>query len=203
MPSRGWKRARFGQPWYAGETLSVGIGQSYWTATPMQLAVATAMVANKGEHLVPRLLKGKIQDGEFEEALITHREPLQLKDSNNWEIITKAMRNVNMEQKGTAQSAFKDAPYSSAGKTGTAQVRSLGQEEEYNAEDIAERYRDNAMYVGYAPADDPKVIVVVTIENSLGGGGSVAAPVARKMLDLWHTRFNNGNKQQENTNADD
>ncbi|MAL84032.1 MAG: penicillin-binding protein 2, partial [Idiomarina sp.] len=173
MPSRGWKRARFGQPWYAGETLSVGIGQSYWTATPMQLAVATAMVANKGEHLVPRLLKGKIQDGEFEEALITHREPLKLKDSNNWEIITKAMRNVNMEQKGTAQSAFKDAPYSSAGKTGTAQVRSLGQEEEYNAEDIAERYRDNAMYVGYAPADDPKVIVVVTIENSLGGGGSV------------------------------
>ncbi|HAS14122.1 MAG TPA: penicillin-binding protein 2 [Idiomarina abyssalis] len=203
MPSRGWKRARFGQPWYAGETLSVGIGQSYWTATPMQLAVATAIVANKGEHLVPRLLKGKIQDGEFEEALITHREPLKLKDSNNWEIITKAMRNVNMEQKGTAQSAFKDAPYSSAGKTGTAQVRSLGQEEEYNAEDIAERYRDNAMYVGYAPADDPKVIVVVTIENSLGGGGSVAAPVARKMLDLWHTRFNNGNKQQENTNADD
>lgn len=203
MPSRGWKRARFGQPWYAGETLSVGIGQSYWTATPMQLAVATAMVANKGEHLVPRLLKGKIQDGEFEEALITHREPLKLKDSNNWEIITKAMRNVNMEQKGTAQSAFKDAPYSSAGKTGTAQVRSLGQEEEYNAEDIAERYRDNAMYVGYAPADDPQVIVVVTIENSLGGGGSVAAPVARKMLDLWHTRFNNGNKQQENTNADD
>ncbi|MGM7318640.1 penicillin-binding protein 2 [Idiomarina sp. ST10R2A5] len=203
MPSRGWKRARFGQPWYAGETLSVGIGQSYWTATPMQLAVATAMVANKGEHLVPRLLKGKIEDGEFEEALITHREPLKLKDSNNWEIITKAMRNVNMEQKGTAQSAFKDAPYSSAGKTGTAQVRSLGQEEEYKAEDIAERYRDNAMYVGYAPADDPKVIVVVTIENSLGGGGSVAAPVARKMLDLWHTRFNNGNKQQENTNADD
>lgn len=202
MPSRGWKRARFGQPWYAGETLSVGIGQSYWTATPMQLAVATAMVANKGEHLVPRLLRGKIQDGEFEEALITHREPLKLKDTNNWEVITKAMRNVNMEQKGTAQSAFKDAPYSSAGKTGTAQVRSLGQEEEYNAEDIAERYRDNAMYVGYAPADDPQVVVVVTIENSLGGGGSVAAPVARKMLDLWHTRFNNGNKQQENTNAD-
>jgi penicillin-binding protein 2 len=202
MPSRGWKRARFGQPWYAGETLSVGIGQSYWTATPMQLAVATAMVANKGEHLVPRLLRGKIQDGEFEEALITHREPLKLKDTNNWEVITKAMRNVNMEQKGTAQSAFKDAPYSSAGKTGTAQVRSLGQEEEYNAEDIAERYRDNAMYVGYAPADDPQVVVVVTIENSLGGGGSVAAPVARKMLDLWHTRFNNGNKQQGNTNAD-
>ncbi|MGM0905819.1 MAG: penicillin-binding protein 2 [Pseudomonadota bacterium] len=203
MPSRGWKRARFGQPWYAGETLSVGIGQSYWTATPMQLAVATAMIANKGEHLVPRLLRGKIQEGEFEEALITHREPLTLEDSGNWEVITQGMRNVNMEQKGTAQAAFKDAPYSSAGKTGTAQVRSLGQEEEYNAEDIAERYRDNAMYVGYAPADDPKVIVAVTIENSLGGGGSVAAPVARKMLDLWHTRFNNGNKQQEDTNADD
>ncbi|MGM0630560.1 MAG: penicillin-binding protein 2 [Pseudomonadota bacterium] len=203
MPSRGWKRARFGQPWYAGETLSVGIGQSYWTATPMQLAVATAMIANKGEHLVPRLLRGKIQEGEFEEALITHREPLTLEDSGNWEVITQGMRNVNMEQKGTAQAAFKDAPYSSAGKTGTAQVRSLGQEEEYNAEDIAERYRDNAMYVGYAPANDPKVIIVVTIENSLGGGGSVAAPVARKMLDLWHTRFNNGNKQQEDTNADD
>ena len=78
MPSRGWKRARFGQPWYAGETLSVGIGQSYWTATPMQLAVATAMVANKGEHLIPRLLRGKIQDGVFEEALIAHREKVDL-----------------------------------------------------------------------------------------------------------------------------
>ena len=107
-----------------------------------------------------------------------------------------------MSPKGTAHRAFKDAPYSSAGKTGTAQVRSLGQEEEYNAEDIAERYRDNAMYVGYAPAEDPEVVVVVAIENSLGGGGSVAAPVARKILDVWHTRFNNGKKQQEETNAD-
>jgi penicillin-binding protein 2 len=160
------------------------------------------MVANKGEHLIPRLLRGKIQDGVFEEALIAHREKLTLSDSSNWEVITKGMRNVNMSPKGTAHRAFKDAPYSSAGKTGTAQVRSLGQEEEYNAEDIAERYRDNAMYVGYAPAEDPEVVVVVAIENSLGGGGSVAAPVARKILDVWHTRFNNGKKQQEETNAD-
>jgi len=203
MPSRGWKRARFGQPWYAGETLSVGIGQSYWTATPMQLAVATAMVANRGEHLVPRLLRGKIQDGVFEEALITHREKLTLSNPDNWEVVNKGMQNVNMAPKGTARRAFADAPYSSAGKTGTAQVKSLGQEEEYNAEDIAERYRDNAMYVGYVPADKPEVVVVIAIENSLGGGSSIAAPVARKMLDAWHSRFNNGKKQRVDANADD
>lgn len=202
MPSRGWKRARFGQPWYAGETLSVGIGQSYWTATPIQLAVATAMVAKNGVHPVPRLLKGKIEDGVFKEAPVVRKEPLILSDSDNWHIINEAMRNVNMTPEGTANNAFEGAPYSSAGKTGTAQVRSLGQEEEYNAEDIAERYRDNAMYVGYAPADDPKVVVVVAIENSLGGGGSVAAPVAREMLDLWHSRFNQGKKQQVNADAD-
>ncbi|MDV6315486.1 penicillin-binding protein 2 [Idiomarina sp. HP20-50] len=203
MPSRGWKRARFGQPWYAGETLSVGIGQSYWTATPIQLAVATAMIARNGEHPVPRLLQGKIDEGVFEKAPIIHKEPLTLSDSDNWDIINNAMRNVNMTPKGTANNAFEGAPYTSAGKTGTAQVRSLGQEEEYNAEDIAERYRDNAMYIGYAPATNPEVVVVVAIENSLGGGGSIAAPVAREMLDLWHLRFNQGKKQQVKTHADD
>ena len=202
MPSRGWKRARFGQPWYAGETLSVGIGQSYWTATPMQLAVATAIVANEGEYVIPRLLRGTIDEGQVSEALITHNKPIELNNTSNWTVIKNAMKMVNMDDTGTARSAFKDAEYSSAGKTGTAQVRSLGEDEEYNAEDIAERYRDNAMYVGYAPATDPKVTIVVAIENSLGGGGSVAAPVARRMLDEWHSRYMINDNDQANHNAD-
>lgn len=203
MPSRGWKRARFGQPWYAGETLSVGIGQSYWTATPIQLAVSTATIANEGTHIIPRLLRGTVDGGQVSEALITHRKPVKLQDPSHWTVVKDAMKMVNMSQTGTARRAFKNAEYSSAGKTGTAQVRSLGEDEEYNAEEIAERYRDNAMYVGYAPADNPKVTIVVAIENSLGGGGSVAAPVARKMLDEWHLRYMIKDNDQAKTHVDD
>lgn len=203
MPSRGWKRARFGQPWYAGETLSVGIGQSYWTATPMQLATATAIIANKGTHPTPRLLKGAIKNNVFHPAEASFREPVTLTDPTHWDIIDDAMKAVTMTIKGSGHRAFKDAKYTSAGKTGTAQVRSLGQDEEYNAEDIAERYRDNAMYVGYAPAEDPEVVIAVAIENTLGGGGSVAAPVARGILDLWYTRIHQNDKQQDDSHADD
>ncbi|MBR9908193.1 MAG: penicillin-binding protein 2 [Gammaproteobacteria bacterium] len=185
MPSRGWKRARFNQPWYAGETVSIGIGQSYWTTTPMQLAVGTAVVVNQGQRPVPRLLAA-IQEGEVKlPAVVESREPVVLKNANNWNIVKKAMDLTVSSIKGTAHSAFKDANYTSGGKTGTAQVRSLGQEEEYNAEEIAERYRDNAMYVGYAPADNPELVIVIAVENALGGGGSVAAPMARKLLDFY------------------
>lgn len=203
MPSRGWKRARFGQPWYAGETLSVGIGQSYWTATPMQLAVSTAIIANKGTHPTPRLLKGTMKNNVFQPAEATFQEPVKLTESNHWDIITSAMKAVTMTIKGSGHRAFSDAEYTSAGKTGTAQVRSLGQDEEYNAEDIAERYRDNAMYIGYAPAENPEVVIAVAIENTLGGGGSVAAPVARGILDLWYARIHQNDKQQVNSHADD
>ncbi|EKE82807.1 cell division protein FtsI [Idiomarina xiamenensis 10-D-4] len=190
MPSRGWKRARFNLPWYAGETVSVGIGQSYWTATPMQLTVATGILATGGSHFVPRLLHSSRQQGE--RVLAAHEEfpPIVLKNPSNWDVVHDAMVEVNNGAEGGARRAFKDTPYISAGKTGTAQVRSLGENEEYNAEEIDERYRDNAMYVGYAPADTPEVVIAIALENTLGGGGSVAAPVARQMLDAYFDREN-------------
>lgn len=185
MPSRGWKRARFNQPWYAGETVSIGIGQSYWTVTPMQLAVATAVMVNRGGRPVPRLLNS-IQDAGIElPAVVEQKPPVQLRNPEHWDVALDGMEKVVSSIKGTAHKAFRDAPYTSAGKTGTAQVRSIGQDEEYNAEEIAERYRDNAMYVGYAPAENPEVVIVITAENVIGGGGSVAAPMARELLDFY------------------
>ncbi|MDN7123339.1 penicillin-binding protein 2 [Pseudidiomarina terrestris] len=185
MPSRGWKRARFNQPWYAGETVSIGIGQSYWTVTPMQLAVATAVVVNKGTRPVPRLLRS-IRDAGIElPAVHEQREPVQLNNPAHWNVALSAMEDVVSGTKGTARTAFRGAPYSSGGKTGTAQVRSIAQDEEYDAEAIAEKYRDNAMYVGYAPADEPEMVIVITAENVMGGGGSVAAPMARELMDFY------------------
>ena len=185
MPSRGWKRARFNQPWYAGETVSIGIGQSYWTVTPMQLAVATAVMVNRGGRPVPRLLSA-IQDAGIElPAVVEQKPPVQLRNPEHWDIALDGMEKVVSSIKGTAHKAFRGAEYTSAGKTGTAQVRSIGQDEEYNAEEIAERYRDNAMYVGYAPVENPEVVIVITAENVIGGGGSVAAPMARELLDFY------------------
>ncbi|RUO77221.1 penicillin-binding protein 2 [Idiomarina seosinensis] len=189
MPSRGWKRARYNRPWYAGETLSVGIGQSYWTATPMQLTAATAIVANEGQFVTPRLLKGFGQATRLNPIEPIYKQPVTIDNEQHWTIIKDAMQDVNMGDRGSARMAFADAPYSSAGKTGTAQVVNLGEDEEYVAEDIAEKYRDNAMYVGYAPADDPQVVVTVAMENVVGGGGSVAAPAAREILDAWYQQY--------------
>ncbi|RUO66558.1 penicillin-binding protein 2 [Pseudidiomarina planktonica] len=184
MPTRGWKRSRFNLPWYAGETVSVGIGQSYWTATPLQLATATAMVVNRGTHLVPRLLKETVTNEVSTPALIEEKPPVTLNNPEYWDIVLDAMEDVVSTVKGTAHTAFRNAPYTSGGKTGTAQVKSIGQDEKYVAEDIEERYRDNAMYVGYAPVEEPEIVLVIAMENA-GGGGSVAAPAARELMDFY------------------
>lgn len=201
MPSRGWKRARFNEPWYAGETLSVGIGQSYWTATPMQLLAATGVVANEGEFLIPRLLRGKGTINDMDISEPRYKRPVVIDQPSYWQVVKDGMQDVNMGSKGTARRAFRDAKYSSAGKTGTAQVVNLGQDEEYDAEQIAEKYRDNAMYVGYAPADDPQVVIAVAMENVVGGGSSIAAPAARQMLDSWYQRYQ-ATTDEENNRAD-
>ncbi|KFZ31547.1 penicillin-binding protein 2 [Pseudidiomarina salinarum] len=188
MPSRGWKRARFNEAWYAGETISIGIGQSYWTATPIQLAVATSVLVNQGIRPVPRFLQS-IREGDIElPAVVEQRPPVVLNNPANWQLALDAMQNVVSGAKGTARAAFRGANFTSGGKTGTAQVRSIGQDEEYIAEDIAEKYRDNAMYVGYAPAENPEIVVIVTIENAVGGGGSVAAPMARNIMDFYFSQ---------------
>ena len=184
MPSRGWKRARFNQPWYIGDTISVGIGQSYWTATPLQLAQSVTTLLNKGTRYVPQIIRGQ-QIGD-DVVLEPKKElrPIAIQDESNWDVVLDAMYGTVNREKGTAKKAFKTAEYVSAGKTGTAQVISIAQGEKYDAEKIAEHHRDNAMYVGYAPYDAPEIAIAIALENA-GGGSSQAAPLARQMMDYY------------------
>lgn len=182
MPSRAWKKARFKQPWYKGDTISIGIGQGYWTSTPVQLVMATTALVNRGKVVEPRLVTGITKNGVYQATPTKHRNPIELNDEKHWDTILDSMYETVRD--GTARTAFADAVYSSAGKTGTAQLFSLGEDEEYKVEDVAERYRDNAMYVGFAPYESPTIVIVVAVENA-GGGSSNAAPIARQMLDLY------------------
>ena len=189
LPSDEWKRAMRNERWYPGDSVNMGIGQGFFLATPLQLATATALVANRGEWVEPRLLKdirGERSADEFLPAE-THN-PLVLKDPENWEYVVDTMEEVMHGAKGTARRAGRGANYRMAGKTGTAQVFSLGQDEEYDAEEVRERLRDHALFVGFAPADDPKIAVAIIVENG-GGGSSVAAPVARGLFDAWLEEF--------------
>lgn len=182
MPSRGWKRARHNQPWYHGDTVAVSIGQGYWTTTPLQLLVSTSVLLNDGFIATPHMAKTMVDDG-LDEQVSTRLKPvIPVVNSHNWEVVRDAM--LQTVQKGTASRAFKGTSYTSGGKTGTAQVVSIAQDAKYDANALDERHRDNAMYIGYAPADTPTIVIAVTIENT-GGGGSTAAPIARQMLDYY------------------
>ena len=182
MPSREWKQANLRQPWYKGDTINIGIGQGFWTVTPIQLVMATSALVNRGKVIEPRLVTGMTHEGQFSATPVVYRDPIKLNDDKNWDVILDAMYETVNE--GTARAAFADAVYSSAGKTGTAQLFSLAEDEEYEEDKVAERIRDNAMYVGFAPYEEPTVVIVVAIENA-GGGSANAAPVAREMLDLY------------------
>lgn len=184
MPSRGWKRARFNEPWYIGDTIPVGIGQSFWTATPVQLIQSVNTLINHGQKLIPQLIQGVKTDGG--EILEEPKElrPISINKKENWDTILDAMYGTVNREHGTAFRVFATSPYVSAGKTGTAQLFSVGQDEKYDKETVADHLRDNAMYVGYAPYNNPQVSIVVVLENA-GGGGSNAAPVARGMLDYF------------------
>lgn len=185
MPSRGWKRARFNQPWYIGDTIPVGIGQSFWTTTPIQLAHSLNTLVNRGERYIPQIIRGfKKADNSVDVLPLKTLRPLQFKQQENIDIVLNAMHDVVHGSEGTARSVFKDAPYQSAGKTGTAQLFSVGQDEKYDADKVDERLRDNAMYVGYAPFEAREISVTVVLENA-GGGSSNAAPVAREIMDFY------------------
>lgn len=198
MPSRGWKRANYNEAWYTGETLSVGIGQSFWTATPLQLATTTNTIVTKGRRLQPRFLRG-IREGEhiqYQEPF--EKQPLQLDNESYFTTIMEGMERVISRADGTAHAAFVGAPYRAAGKTGTAQVISRADiEEEEVIEldtdgepipiEVDERLRNNATYVGYAPASDPQITLAIAIEN-VGGGGLNAAPVARRIMDFYFNK---------------
>lgn len=184
MPSRAWKRERHNQPWYTGDTISLGIGQSYWTATPLQLAKSTAIVAASGARYTPQILGASQQDNSLLQIPPDDYAPVVLKNDYHWKIAQKGMWEVVNNIGGTAYNVFKDASYISAGKTGTAQVIGIAEDEEYDASKINERHRDNAMYVGYAPYDKPQISLAVVVENA-GGGGSSAAPIARLIFDTY------------------
>ncbi|HCF78181.1 MAG TPA: penicillin-binding protein 2 [Glaciecola sp.] len=184
LPSRGWKRARFNQPWYIGDTISVGIGQGYWTATPVQLVDSINTIINYGVKNRPKLLKASILDDLVITEPLNTAEPIRVLQKKNWDMVQQAMFDtVNIPQ-GTAFKAFRNSSYASAGKTGTAQLFSVGQDEDVDDLIIADYLKDNAMYLGYAPAKDPKLSVIVALENA-GGGGSNAAPISRSVMDYW------------------
>ncbi len=187
LPSRGWKRARFNEPWYIGDTISVGIGQSYWNATPLQLANSLNILVNKGQRFVPRLLKGYLTDGELIAEKVVEKPPIEMKNEENWNLVLDSLYGTVNREHGTARKAYSGASYIAAGKTGTAQLFSVAQDAEYEEENVDEYLRDNAMYIGYAPYDAPEISIAVAIENA-GGGGSNAAPLARKVMDYYFDR---------------
>ena len=196
LPSAEWKRARFNQNWYAGETISVGIGQSYWTVTPLQLAQATSTLVNRGVIRPPHLLKATSQSTtafstNHTDAVQVPYElddlpPISLKNKENWDHVLGAMHATVQRVGATAHNAFKGTKYDAAGKTGSAQVASLGQDEKYDATKIQENKRDNAMFIAFAPYENPEIVVAVAIENvAKGGGATNAAPVARQIMDQY------------------
>jgi len=184
MPSRDWKRGRFNQPWYDGDTISIGIGQGYWTVTPIQLTKATAILARRGENIKPHVLRSITTAGETSTPVYETAPIIKLHSSRYWDIALKAMQGVTSKRSGTAYRAFGDAPYTVAGKSGTAQVINIKEDEVYDADKINERHRDNAMFVAFAPFESPEVVVSVVLENA-GGGSSNAAPIARELFDEY------------------
>ncbi|MDH5212332.1 MAG: penicillin-binding protein 2, partial [Betaproteobacteria bacterium] len=187
LPSPEWKLARFSRPdqqkWYAGETISIGIGQGYNAYTPLQLAQALATLANNGAMFRPRLVShvDSPRTGErryFEPQLVRQ---VQLQPEH-LAVVKQAMAGVNLE--GTAARSFAGAQYTSGGKTGTAQVVGLKQGEKYEEEKVAERLRDHSLYIAFAPLEGPKIALAVLVENG-GFGARAAAPIARTVLDYY------------------
>ncbi len=186
LASREWKRAIHGQPWYPGETVITGIGQGYTVTTPLQLAQAAALMASGGSSPRIHLLKAVFEP---ETGLTANPEyPLievPVGNPEHWRRIQLGMREVVHGKKGTARAIVSDKPpYEIAGKSGTAQVYGLKEGEEYNEDEVAAHLRDHALFIAFAPVDAPEVAVAVVAEHG-GGGSSVAAPIARKILDAY------------------
>lgn len=184
LPSKEWKEARFKESWWRGDTISVGIGQGYWTATPMQIANALNILVNKGVNRPPHLVQVAKQENQVVQINNEEKPPVILKDPKHWQIALDAMHNTVSKVTGTAHKAFRGVNYDPAGKTGTAQLVSIAQGERYDAKSLKERHRDNAIYVGFAPYDDPQIVVSIVVENT-GGGSTVGAPIARQLMDYY------------------
>nr|WP_299242732.1 penicillin-binding protein 2 [uncultured Halomonas sp.] len=197
MPSDEWKRARYGQVWFPGETLSVGIGQGYWLSTPLQLATATAVLANRGNWIAPHLAR---RIGDEPLTLPETKQNIELANDEWWDLVNKAMEDVMTGSEGTGRRSGQDLAYRMAGKSGTAQVFTLANDERYDAAELEERLHDHALFVAFAPIEKPEIAVAVIVENA-GGGSSNAGPLARKMLDAWILREDKAELPDEPSDA--
>ena len=185
LPSKTWKKINKDEPWYRGETLIVGIGQGFMTSSPLQLAVATAALANKGRLFQPKILKNiRLPNQLIKEVSQKVYTQIPIKNIQNWEDVIEGMRQTIYAPKGTARRLNKGLTYTLAGKTGTAQVFGLDAEEQYIAANLDERLRDHALFTGFAPVNNPKIAIAVIVENA-GSGSSKAAPLAREVLDVY------------------
>ncbi|HUD97137.1 MAG TPA: penicillin-binding protein 2, partial [Woeseiaceae bacterium] len=190
LPSREWKRQAFSdrpnQVWFPGETVIASIGQGYMLATPLQLAQATATLAMRGQRFKPHLVIATEDPitGQRQEIAPVPLPRVQIDNEFYWESVIEALHAVLQSETGTARATGLGAPYEMAGKSGTAQVFSVAQEEEYNEDDIEERLRDHALFIAFAPLDAPRISVAVIVENG-SSGSRVAAPIARAMMDQY------------------
>jgi len=190
IPSPEWKKTAFKrreqQVWFPGETVIAGIGQGYVLVTPLQLAHVTATIAARGKRFAPRLVIGVRNSGSGEIELLPSKElpPVEIGHPENWDVIIGGMIGVMNDARGTARRQQVGAPYTIAGKSGTAQVFSIGQQEKYDESEISERLRDHALFIAFAPAEAPKLAVAVLVENGRSGSGT-AAPIARAVLDAY------------------
>lgn len=190
VPSRAWKRANFARPedqvWFPGETVIAGIGQGYMLTTPLQLAHATATIASRGKRFRPTLLRAQM-DAITRDSVFVEPEslpPVAVTDEWQWDRIISAMNAVMQGPRGTARAAGIDAPFTMAGKSGTAQVFTVAQDDEYDGEELEERMRDHALFVAFAPLEDPQIAVAVIVENG-ESGSRTAAPIARAVIESY------------------
>ncbi len=184
LPTPSWKAKRYKQKWYPGETIIVGIGQGYTLVTPMQLAQAVSILANNGIAMRPHLLKTvELADRSKRYDIPLSQVDLLHIETDSMQIVRKGMIDVT-KAGGTAASVGAGAPYEIAAKTGTAQVVGIKQGAKYNAAALDERHRDHALFIAFAPAEDPKIALAVIVENG-GHGGSAAGPIARQVMDYY------------------
>jgi penicillin-binding protein 2 len=185
LPSQEWKRRHRRAAWYPGETLITGIGQGYFLTTPLQLATATAALASRGTYMRPRVVASMRPAGSREPEQPTRAETVKIEidQPENWDTLIDAMANVVEGPRGTARRIRNDH-YRIAGKTGTAQVFSVKQDEKYDEDKIDPKMRDHALFIAFAPVESPRIAVAVVVENG-GHGGSVAAPIARRVMDRY------------------
>ena len=207
MPSREWKMKRHKKSWLQGDTIPVGIGQGYWTATPMQMVKALSIMINNGKTFTPHFLLYKKSDIINTNQNLPKIEPSKYVEKNSlinvnpayWALAKEGMHRVMFGSHGTARKIYADAKYQAAGKSGTAQVYGLKENETYNANHIPEHLRDHALFIAYAPYDKPKIALAIVLENG-GGGSSNGGAVARKILDYYLEGDNSAELKDDSPN---